>query len=587
MKKTKAQIMNDIIIYAQGKEVTPSLIRKYLMEELHLSRASAYRFLNKTDDEYINLGTRKYEKRDNIEYSNEEYEKLTKKAFEILQKMGKNSLHAITLEEIQVIAEEVGTTARFLSCNILGLDTNAYDKLMRGEIKESKLSLGLGFKDDVLSKKVKTTKHQLIQSVLGQKFTLQEIEKIAEENQIPLLIMLKKVFCLTTKQISNLIRGKSVVFSNSREFIDYDYNEQASYEDIKRDFGSNQFENDEFIVFQEDDKKDSIYEDEEFYIISSDNQEDFIEQLNYKKEQLRLKKEYLIEKYDEMYLELLNSYKNLNIKSNHSSIYTPNTNKIMEAYIKEIKEIISRNPKYYKFYPPKIKLEDFEKIAEDFNMDKSFLAYKMFGESHYERKKKNAENPYFEICNKKLPEASNFYILFQNEIDNGIKKIVNKTIHSNTMVSPAISEDLYQILRMSIIIRGNDILFYGRDCQSKEEYLAGIFAYLKAVCDGQCKKHRMIDKSLNDKIKDGSESEFGDFIPSTDSIEDIGSSDEAVETIIQSAADSSDQQILEDMIRCLQETGNRESALIKLADEMKISKEELETELNEIYERLN
>ena len=86
------------------------------------------------------------------------------------------------------------------------------------------------------------------------------------------------------------------------------------------------------------------------------------------------------------------------------------------------------------------------------------------------------------------------------------------------------------------------------------------FAYLKAVCDGQCKKNRMIYKSLNDKIKDGSESEFGDFIPSTDSIEDIGSSDEAVETIIQSVADSSDQQILEDMIRCLQETGNRESA---------------------------
>ena len=47
------------------------------------------------------------------------------------------------------------------------------------------------------------------------------------------------------------------------------------------------------------------------------------------------------------------------------------------------------------------------------------------------------------------------------------------------------------------------------------------------------------------------------------------------------------QQILEDMVRCLQETGNRESALIKLADEMKISKEELETKLNEIYERLN
>ena len=137
MKKTKAQIMNDIIIYAQGKEITPSLIRKYLMEELHLSRASVYRFLNKSDSEYIVFNEKKYEKRDNINYSNSEYEKLTKDAFDILYKMGKNSLHAITAEEIQIIAKEVGTTARFLSCNILGLDTKAYDKLMRGEIKES------------------------------------------------------------------------------------------------------------------------------------------------------------------------------------------------------------------------------------------------------------------------------------------------------------------------------------------------------------------------------------------------------------------------------------------------------------------
>lgn len=88
MKKTKAKIMNDIITYAQGKEITPSLIRKYLMEELHLSRSSAYRFFNKSDNEYINLSDRKYEKRDNIEYSNEEYEQLTKKAFEVLRKNG-------------------------------------------------------------------------------------------------------------------------------------------------------------------------------------------------------------------------------------------------------------------------------------------------------------------------------------------------------------------------------------------------------------------------------------------------------------------------------------------------------------------
>lgn len=587
MKKTKAQIMNDIIISAKDKEVTPSLIRRFLIEELHLSRATAYRFFNKSDDEYINLDGRKYEKRDNIEYSNEEYELLTKKVFEELRKMGKNSLHAITLREIQKIAEEVGTTARFLSCNILGLDTNAYDKLIRGELKESKLSLGLGFKDPALSEKVTTTKHQLIQSVLGQKFTLQEIEKIAEENEIPLPIMLKKVFCLTTKQILNLNRGKSVIFSNSREFIDYDYNEPATYEDKKRDLDYKQSDSDSFIVFQEEDKKDSIYEDENFYIISADNQEEFIEQLNEKKEQMRLKKEALIEKYDEMYLELLDSYKELNIKSNHSSIHTPNTNKIMVAYIKEIKEIISRNPKYYKFYPPKLKLEDFEKIAEDFNIDKEYLAYKMFGEIHYERKKANAENPYFEISDRKLPEASNFYVLFQDEVESGIKRIVNKTIHSNTMVSSNISEDLEQILRMRVIIRGNEILFHGRDCQSKEEYFAGVFAYLKAVCDSQCKKYRMTDKSLNDKIKDDSDSEFGDFIPSTDSIEDICTTDETVETIIQSATDSSDQQILEDMIKCLQETGNRESALMKLADEMKISKEELETKLNEIYERLN
>ena len=323
------------------------------------------------------------------------------------------------------------------------------------------------------------------------------------------------------------------------------------------------------------------------HIISADNQEDFIAQLNNKRKKLKLKKEYLIEKYDDMYLKLLNSYKELNIHTTHSSIYAPNTNKTMEVYIREIKEIISRNPKYYKFYPPKLGLEDFERIAEDFNIDKSFLAYKMFGETHYERKKEKAEKPYFEIYSEELPEASNFYIMFQDEIDNGIKRIVNKTIHSNTMISDSISEDLFQILRMNIIIRGNNILFHGKDCESKDEYLASIFAYLKAVCDRTCKQFRMTNKSLNDRIKEGSESEFGDFIAGSDTAEDIDSNGEAVENVLQSATDSSDHKIMEDMIRCLQETGNREDALRKLAKEMGISREELQTKLKEIYERLN
>lgn len=586
MKKTKAQIMDDIRKYAKGKEITPSLIRKYLMEELHLSRASAYRFFNKSDNEYISLNGRNYEKRDNIDYTNDEYEELTKKVFDILHRMEKNSLHTITLKEIQEIAEEAGTTVRFLSFNILGLDMNAYDKLISGEIKETKISLGLGFKDPDLSKKVKEVKQQLIQTVLGKKYTLEEIKQLSEENKIPLPIMLKKILCLTQKQILNLNKGKRVRFTSSREFIDYDYNEQATYEDIKRDLEEEQLEENEYIVFQEKDKKDSIYEDEKFYDISADSKDKFIEMLNDKKEKLKLKKEHLIKKYDEMYLELLDSYKELNIKNRKGSIHTPNTNKKMEEYIREIKEIISRNPKYYKFYPPKLRLEDFEKIAEDFNMDKTYLAYKMFGERTYKRKKENASNPYYEISDKKLPAASRFYILFQDEIDDGIKKIVHRTMRSNTMLPDSISEDLYQILRMRVIIRGNEILFYGRECKSKEEYLAGVFAYLKSVCDSQCKKYRMTNKSLNDKIKDDSESEFGDFIPSSDSVEAIDNG-ETVENVLKNASDPSDYQIMEDMIRCLQETGNREEALKKLAKEMGISKEELETELKKIYERIN
>ena len=585
MKKTKAQIMKDIIIYAKGKEITPSLIRKYLMEELHLSKMSAYRFFRKADTEYI-VFKKKYEKRDNIDYSNTEYEELTKKTFDMLHKMGKNSLHTITLQEIQMIAEEVGTTARFLSCNILGLETKAYDKLIRGEIKESKLSLGLGVKDSIVSEKVKRIKHQLIQSELGKRFTLWEIKKVAEENEIPLEIMLKKVFCLTRTQILNLTKGKNVVFSNSQEFIDYDYNEPGEYEDIKRDLEYDQLGSYECIVFQELDKKDNIYEKEEFYIILADNQEEFIKQLNKKKEYLRIKREYLTEKYDDMYMKLLNSYRELNIQSTRSSIYTPNTNKIMESYIREIKEIISRNPKYYEFYPPKLKLEDFEKIAEDFNMDKIFLAYKMFGESHYKRKKENAKNPYFEISDKRLEEASNFYMLFQDEIEKGIKRIVNNSIRKYTRLPSDISEELSQIMRINVIIKGNEMLFYGRDYQSKEEYLGGIFSYLKAVCNSQCKKYRGGNKSLNDKIKYDSESEFGDFIPSSDMVKYIDD-DEIVEEVLGSAIDLSEQQIMKDMIRCLQETESRQEALKKLAKEMGILKEELETKLNEIFERLN
>ena len=158
MERTKAEIMNDIEQYANGKELTPSIIRDYLMIVLHLSKATAYRFMRKSDKDVVIISQRKYEKRDNINYSDEEYKELTQKAFEILHEMGKTSLYVITYEEIKMIAEKNGTTPRFLSCNILGLDTNAFDKLVRGEIKESKLSLGLGFKDDDLSEKVKNTR---------------------------------------------------------------------------------------------------------------------------------------------------------------------------------------------------------------------------------------------------------------------------------------------------------------------------------------------------------------------------------------------------------------------------------------------
>ena len=94
----------------------------------------------------------------------------------------------------------------------------------------------------------------------------------------------------------------------------------------------------------------------------------------------------------------------------------------MKSYIKEIKEIITRNPKYYTYYPPKLKIVDFEKIAKDFNFDTSYLAYEMFGESHYIRQK--TEESAFELPYEKLPLATEFYELFHTDMEKAIKHTV-------------------------------------------------------------------------------------------------------------------------------------------------------------------
>ena len=55
--------MKDIKEFAKDDEVTPSFIRKYLIEILGLGRASAYRFLQKSDSDFIVFTQKKYEKK--------------------------------------------------------------------------------------------------------------------------------------------------------------------------------------------------------------------------------------------------------------------------------------------------------------------------------------------------------------------------------------------------------------------------------------------------------------------------------------------------------------------------------------------
>lgn len=104
MKKTKLEIMKDIKEFAKDDEVTPSFIRKYLIEILGLGRASAYRFLQKSDSDFIVFTQKKYEKKDSIDYTNEEFEEITLSTFEIMHKNNKSTLSTITLQEIEEIA---------------------------------------------------------------------------------------------------------------------------------------------------------------------------------------------------------------------------------------------------------------------------------------------------------------------------------------------------------------------------------------------------------------------------------------------------------------------------------------------------
>ena len=134
MRKTKKQIMEEICIYANNKEVTQSTIRKYLIEELKMSRSSAYRFLNKSDEEEIEIKNRETKKRDDIEYSEKEYEEIVNKCYEIIHsKYGLKSNDMITLKLAKSIAEDAGVNCRWLCCNILGMNTNNYDKLFHNK----------------------------------------------------------------------------------------------------------------------------------------------------------------------------------------------------------------------------------------------------------------------------------------------------------------------------------------------------------------------------------------------------------------------------------------------------------------------
>lgn len=585
MRKTKKQIMEEIYEYADNKEVTKSTIRKYLIEELKMSRSSAYRFLNKSDEEEIEIKNRETKKRDDIEYSEKEYEEIVNKCYEIIHsKYGLKSNDMITLKLAKSIAEDAGVNCRWLCCNILGMNTNNYDKLERGNSKTSKISIGLGFKNPEISQRVKELKHELICTKLGEKFSLQDIQDLAEEKEIPMQIILEKVFCLTRGHIYRLLKGSNIIFNNKREFIDYEYNEEL--EDDKLDTWIDDIKENseqpyqEYKFFKEEDKEDQLWENPEYYYLNASSQEEYIERLNIKREEMKIRRQNQIKKYDEMYEMLLESYKELNIANNKSSLTTPNTNKIMKRYIKEIKEIITRNPKYYTYYPPKLKIVDFEKIAKDFNFDTSYLAYEMFGESHYIRQK--TEESAFELPYEKLPLATEFYELFHTDMEKAIKRIIsNITSKNRDTVTNGLEDDMMQILNINILERGNQLLFYGEDNKTKEEYLSTIYRYLKVVCKQKVRSLKQYSVSLNKRVKEDSDKEHGDLIKD----EKTNVENEAT-GILDMISDEESFEIIQLMIQNLNETESREETLAKVAEQLKISKEELKNKLNDIYEQI-
>lgn len=591
MKKTKLEIMKDIKEFAKDDEVTPSFIRKYLIEILGLGRASAYRFLQKSDSDFIVFTQKKYEKKDSIDYTNEEFEEITLSTFEIMHKNNKSTLSTITLQEIEEIAEKVGTTPRFLCLNILGIDAKKFDKLMSGELKTAKIILGLGYKDDKMAKKVKDVKHKLIQEQQGKKFSLDEIIELSNRENIPVEIMLKKILDLSNAQITRLYKDTNIKFTSRREFIDYPYNEEIEPSSIyKKHQEVVEEEFNQHIFLDEEDEKDCIYEEDDFYIINASTQEEFINELNKKVDFLKKKRTALIEKYDEKYIELVESFKELNIDFNNTIRSNSNLNKILDIYISQLKKIISRNPKYYEYYPPKLRIEDFKKIATDLGIDEKLLAYRMFKDSHYDRKEKN-ENAYYEIECKKMPQASNFYILFQKELEQGIGKIVYRTVSDYKGRIGDVADDIFQLLRIEVINKGVQMLFYGKDCETKEEYIAKVFPYLKAKCKSLCEKElQRTALSLDASIKEDSGSKFENFVADPhgeDFIEpeEPEESDESTIKNILEGFNEEDSKIIMTMYNLISKTGNRVQALKILALRMGISVDELNKTLGQIYER--
>ena len=94
-------------------------------------------------------------------------------------------------------------------------------------------------------------------------------------------------------------------------------------------------------------------------------------------------------KYDDMYLKLLNKYKDdiilnsetFNVRKQYYSNY-------QQQYFQQLYEVLKRNPKYTKG----IEKETFEKIASDFNIPVEELYSKMFKKNAYLYKHKNRIN---------------------------------------------------------------------------------------------------------------------------------------------------------------------------------------------------